>query len=297
MGGRRIAVAERAASPSSRSEPLVTVRDEGGLWSFELYGEPGTDTALVLLPAMGVPAGYYTPLVDELLGEGIAVVRVDFLAERVRRDPAQSLEGFAALVEGCMPAVLDKVREQVPDAGPVIVGHSLGGQLGLIAAARFAPEIPVVLAASGSAWYRAFDGGRRWRYLVGSQTIRTIARVLGHWPGDLLGFGGRQPEAMVRDWSSVVKTGRYAAATGTFDYEAALANYRGDVLAIDVAQDVLAPSTATDALLAKVPHARVTRHAYAAVRGVAKPGAHFTWVRDHADLASVIVSWARSRHP
>jgi hypothetical protein len=39
------------------------------------------------------------------------------------------------------------VRESLPRAAPVIVGHSLGGQLGLIAAARFAPELPVVLVA------------------------------------------------------------------------------------------------------------------------------------------------------
>lgn len=294
MGGRRVAVAERSASLSS-GEPLITVRDEGGLWSFEVFGEPDADTVLVLLPAMGVPARYYAPLVDELLDEAVAVVWADFLAERVGRDPSRLKDGFASLVEGCLPAILDTVRQHVPFASPVIVGHSLGGQIGLIAAAQFAPSIPVVLAARGSAWHRAFDGGRRWLYLVGSQTIRGVAAVLGHWPGDLLGFGGRQPEPVIRDWARVVRTGHYTAATGTFDYEAALAGYHGDILAVDVTDDVLAPRTATDALLTKAPGARVTRYAYNGARGSTKPGAHFTWVRDRGGLAPTIVGWARSR--
>jgi predicted alpha/beta hydrolase len=292
MGGRRVSVSDRPAA--SDAAPLTTVRDRGGLWSFELHGETSADLALVLLPAMGVPAHYYDPLVDELLAQGVAVVRADFLAERVERDRSRRPDGFAALVEECLPAIFEVLRERIPGAKPMIVGHSLGGQLGLVAAARFAPETPVVLAASGSAWHGAFGGGRRWLYLVGSAGIGVIARLLGHWPGDTLGFGGRQPQAVIRDWSRVVGTGRYVAATGTFDYDAILADYRGEVLTIDVEHDVLAPVAATDALLAKTPRARVTRHPHTPARGTAKPGAHFTWVRERAGLAFVIVTWARS---
>ncbi len=85
------------------------------------------------------------------------------------------------------------------------------------------------------------------------------------------------------------------AATGSFDYEAALTGYRGDILVVDVSDDVLAPRTATDALLAKVPRAHVTRYAYDSARGAAKPGSHFTWVRDRGGLAPAIADWARSR--
>jgi hypothetical protein len=30
-------------------------------------------------------------------------------------------------------------------------------------------------------------------------------------------------------------------------------------------------------------------------RGAARPGAHFTWVKDHPGLAGIIAQWARSR--
>jgi predicted alpha/beta hydrolase len=204
-------------------------------------------------------------------------------------------DGFAALVERCVPAIFGTVRGSLPRAAPVIVGHSLGGQLGLIAAARFAPELPVVLAASGSVGHRGFPGWRRWTGLVGSQAIGLVGRVLGYWPGDRLGFGGRQPAAVMRDWSYTVRTGRYRAATGSFDYETALREYRGEVLAISVEQDMFAPRTAMEALLAKAPNARVTRRDYAASRGAARPGAHFTWVKDQPGLVGIIAQWARPR--
>lgn len=269
--------------------------DEGGLWSFELYGPLDADVALILLPAMGVPARYYDPFAEQLLERGVALIRANFLANQVARDPLRPIDGFAALIEECMPTIFQALHSYQPEAKPVIVGHSLGGQLGLVAAARFAPETPVVLIASGSAWYLTFDGARRWLYRIGSQAIHGIARMIGHWPGDVLRFGGRQPLALIRDWSRVVQTGRYHAATGTFDYEAELFRFRGDVLTIDVTGDVLATPASTRALLAKSPAARVEQRSYAPLRGAAKPGAHFTWVRDHSELASLIVAWARAR--
>lgn len=292
MGGRRVEVLDHAPP---RNDPRVRIVDEGGLWSFELHECPGADVVLVLLPAMGVPARYYDSFAEELLRCGVAVLRADFLADQVVQNSSRPLDGFASLVEGCIPAIFDVLETHEPNATPVIVGHSLGGQLGLVAAARFAPEISLVLVASGSAWHRAFGGARRWLYRGGSQAIHGVARMLGYWPGDVMGFGGRQPLALIRDWSSVVRTGQYRTTTGTFDYEATLPRYCGKILAIDVTGDVLAPPTATDALLEKAPAAHVDRYSYAAARGLAKPGAHFTWARDRSDLTSVIVSWVRTR--
>jgi uncharacterized protein (DUF302 family)/predicted alpha/beta hydrolase len=275
--------------------PWRAVDDEDGLWSFRVYGEAGADTVLVLLPGMGVPARYYAPLVRAWLNENVAVIQADFLAARVRPDAAGTQrDGFAALVEGCIPAIFDTVRQSLPRAAPIIVGHSLGGQLGLIAAARFAPDLPVALTASGSIGHRCFPGWRRWAVLAASQATRLVGPVLGYWPGDRLGFGGRQPTAVMRDCSYLARTGRFRAATGSFDYETVLREYRGDVLAISVDQDAFAPQTATEALLAKVPAARVARRTYAASRGTARPGAHFTWVKDQPGLAGVIAQWAIS---
>lgn len=272
-------------------EPWRTIQGENGLWAFRLYGEQDADTVVILLPGMGVPARYYEPLLREWLtggsGRKTAVVQADFIARSVGRSqkPATGRDGFAALVEDCVPSILESVRNSFPGAAPVMVGHSLGGQLGLIAAARFAPEIPVVLVASGSLGHQGFPGWRRWQMLIGALMIGPVTRAVGHWPGDKLGVGGRQPAALALDWAHAIRTGRYRARTGSFDYESALGEYRGKVLAITMDDDIFAPPTATQALLAKASAARVTRQSYSPSRGSARPGPHFTWVKDQPDIA------------
>jgi predicted alpha/beta hydrolase len=270
------------------AEPRQTVRDPDGLWSFSVYGETTADTAMIVLPALGVPARFYAPLLREWLRDdnpNVAVVVADFIAGDVRPNPnaTSGRTGFASLVEGCIKSIFDTVAESLPEAAPVLAAHSLGGQLGMIAAARYAPQVPVVLTAAGSAEHRCFPGLRRWAGLFGGQAIGLVSRVAGHWPGDRLGplgFGGRQPGQLMLDWAYTVRTGKYRAATGSFDYEAALGEYRGNVLAITMTGDLLAPWPATAALLAKTNAATVTRQAYTPSRGAGKPGPHFTWVKD-----------------
>ena len=272
-------------------EPWRTIHDETGLWSFGLYGDRDAGRVVVLLPAMGTPARYYQPLLREWLAEGTAVVQADFIASdaRLNRRPVPGRAGFAALVEDCVRAVLESAGDSFPGAVPVIVGHSLGGQLGLIAAGRFAPEIPVILVASGALGHRDFPGGRRWQMLAGALAMGPVCRAVGYWPGDRLGVGGRQPAALVLDWARAIRTGRYRARTGSFDYESALGEYRGEVRVITMDGDLFAPPTATEALLAKTSAARITRQSYSPLRGPAKPGPHFTWIKDQPDIARRIL--------
>jgi len=54
----------------------------------------------------------------------VAVVQADFLAARVRPDAAgDGQDGFAALVERCVPAIFSTVRACLPRAAAVIVGQ------------------------------------------------------------------------------------------------------------------------------------------------------------------------------
>lgn len=273
-------------------EPWRTIRDDDGLWAFSLFGERDPETVIILLPAMGVPARFYAPLTNEWLDGtgGVAVVQADFVASNLRPRPKPERDGFAALVEDCIRSVLETVRDEFPAAEATIVGHSLGGQLGLVAAGRYAPEIPVTLVACGSVGYRGFTGSHRWGMLVASQVFGLASRVLGYWPGDKLGFGGRQPTALMLDWSRVARTGRYQARTASFDYESALRGYRGEILMITMDGDIYAPRSTAEALVAKTSATAVTRERYSPSRGSAKPGPHFTWVRDHPGLAGRLLN-------
>lgn len=262
-------------------------------------GSHGADLAhrsfvVLLLPAMGVPGSYYQLLVEGLSSLGIDVTVADFTTSEdpATPQPHRGGGGYKPLVEQRIPDAYRKAQGSSPDKRVVVVGHSLGGQLGLIAAGRYFPDVPVVLIASGTAHYRAFSGARRWFYLVASQAIALSARLFGFWPGDRIGFGGRQSTATMSDWAFNVRTGGYRSSAASFDYDEALKRFRGPVLAVHVQHDHLASRDATRRLLAKTRFARVSSAFYSSSRAKSRPGSHFTWVRDSPGLAPQITNWA-----
>lgn len=246
--------------------------------------------ALVVLPAMGVRPSYYARFVEQLTHRGFVVTLADLEPADRFRSARADLTGYAELIEHRIPAAFAAARQSAPGQPLVVVGHSLGGQLGLISAGRFLPETPAVLIASGTAHHRAFVPPRRWVYLAASQVIALASRVIGFWPGDRLGFGGRQATETMRDWARNVRTGEYGSATATFDYSEALRRYRGNVHVIHVEHDRLAPVRATQMLLSRTSSTS-TESTYAADRRTARPGSHFTWARDLPGVVPEIESW------
>ncbi|MCP9985345.1 alpha/beta fold hydrolase [Streptomyces sudanensis] len=248
----------------------------------------------VLLPAMGTPARTYLPFVRALHRQGMTVVTTDLRGqgESVPAPTRGVRFGYREIVEHDIGAVLDIVGAAYPTASRLLVGHSLGGQLGLVHCGLFQPPrlAGVVLVASGSAWYRALGrNGARW--LVRSQLGAAAAGVLGYWPGDRFGFGGREPARLMRDWARQVRTGRYVVPGARADYERALRAVALPVLAVDVEDDTMAPPAAVDHLCAKLPAARVERLHYARADADGRPLGHFRWIRHHGGLVGRVGAW------
>lgn len=246
--------------------------------------------ALLLLPAMGVAAGYYRPLVEQLMQRGYAVTLADFSSTAKAKAPTPR-GGYAEIVEDRIRTEFRTAAAMTPTGCVVLLGHSLGGQLGLVFAGRFEPDLPVILIGSGSASFDSFAAPRRWFYLIASQVIAGLATVLRSWPGDKLGFGGRQTAHTMRDWASNVRTGHYGSGHATFDYQAALKGFRGPLAVVDIAGDVLAPPLATSRLVESTGAKVMRRTTYSPQRARRKPGAHFTWVRDTPGVVPQITEW------
>ncbi|MFE9358453.1 alpha/beta hydrolase family protein [Streptomyces olivaceoviridis] len=250
---------------------------------------------VVLLPAMGMSARNYLPLVRALHRQGMTVVTTDLRGQGESVPvPARGVRfGYREIVEHDIGAVLDVVDAAYPTAPRLLLGHSLGGQLGLVHCGLFQPPHldGVVLVASGSAWYRALGrNGARW--LVRGQLSAAGAGMLGYWPGDRFGFGGRQPARLMRDWARQMRTGRYTVPGARADYERALRAVTLPVLAVDVENDTLAPPTAVDHLCAKMPAARIDRLHYTSADADHRPLDHFRWIRHHGGLVERIGAWA-----
>jgi predicted alpha/beta hydrolase len=178
-----------------------------------------------------------------------------------------------------IPAAL----EAMPGPPAVIAGHSLGGQLALLYAASH-PEhtTPVVAIASGSSYHGtvATQRGQRVRRRQAA-TVSLITRALGYFPGNRLGFGGRQPRAVMQDWSLEARTGRYDLVGSSFDYEAALARLDAAVLMITLEGDTLITDAAAKYLGNRLETAKLSSVRLTLDKNEGAPFNHFRWARQN----------------
>lgn len=254
--------------------------------------EPSSPFVLVL-PAMGVPAGYYGPFVDELARHGVSAGVADYPGQGEARPLAGRGKdlGYAELAHTWLPAVVAAVRKK--HTGPVVgLGHSLGGH---IAAVHLAGEEPALdalaLVGSGSTHWRTQQGIKT---LAQTQFVGVISRMLGYWPGTRLGFGGTQPATLMREWAAFSRTGRLAP--GGRDISAGLRERALPLLAVTLDNDTLAPPEAVDALVAMFASAEVERFTFTKDAGdPGKPVDHYSFARSPEIIGGRIAEWVLAR--
>lgn len=249
---------------------------------------------VIVLPAMGVPATYYRPFLRELHEQGCSAVSVDARGQGAATPAADRgiRFGYQDLIDDAA-AVVDLVEREFPHAPRFLVGHSLGGQISMLFAAAHPGRVRgVTLLASGSVWFRSFPGLRGWKNLIATQTVAVLSAVLGYWPGERFGFGGRQPAGIMRDWARQGRTARYRLGGSKIDYEEALRELDVALLTVSVEGDELAPESSVDHLAAKAVAApRTRRHYSCEIAGAAKLG-HYAWVYNSGVLVGWIKDWA-----
>ncbi|SDX28763.1 Predicted alpha/beta hydrolase [Saccharopolyspora shandongensis] len=254
--------------------------------------DPGSPV-VVLLPAMGVPARYYRPFVADLHAQGLAVVTFDVRGQgESKPSAARGVRfGYQSMIDD-VDGVLDLVDAAFPPAPRFLLGHSLGGQIALLYAARRPDRVQgVALVASGSVWFGSFPGMYKFRTLFGTQLVAAASALLGYWPGHRFGFGGRQATDLMHDWARQARTGRYRLNGSTTDYEAALREVRQPLLTVSIAGDRLAPKSLVDHLAAKAGRAKRTDKHYTRAASGAKNLGHFNWVRNGGELSRWVRDW------
>jgi len=280
-----------AASASVGPESVLRVVAADGAASDLVLVEPATRPSAVLLwlPALGVAARYYLPFARALAAGGIAVGLHEWrgAGSSDRRAGWRQDWGYRELLLADVPASREALAARFADAPAWLGGHSLGGQLAVLAAA-LAPErvAGLVLVASGSPYWRQF----RHRVLVrlAYAAVPAIAMLVGHFPGRSLGFGGREARGVMRDWARSGRSGRYAPGGIPDDLEARLAGLAVSVRAVGFADDWLGPRASLDWLLQKLPRAT------ASVSWLAKhdlggvPADHFAWLKAPAGVVAAL---------
>lgn len=283
------------AAPTVKSaapERLTLHRKEGT--SFALLVFPAVSAAapaILIEPAMGVKAGYYSPLAEALRDAGcnVAVAEIRGHEESGGRKPGWDYDfGYHEMLTEDWPQAVQAVKTRFPQAPFYILGHSLGGQISSIYAAHHPQQLSgLMLVAVSSVHWKLWSKP----FLVYSQLMVLIGRLFGHFPGHRFRFAGREARSVMADWGRQARTGRFVFGRPRIDHDAVLATLRLPVLAISLEGDWLAPPKAMDGLLRKFPQASLTCH-HLDPKALGFDGVdHFRWARKPGVVLPAITKW------
>ncbi len=249
---------------------------------------------LIFLSALGTPSRVYRGFAGAMAGQGVQVCTPDWrgMASSSVRASRRQDHGYRELVEVDVPALIETLSALFPAAPLWIGGHSLGGQLSILIAARQPDLVHGLLPiASGSVFLacypRRLQRGIRALGLLSGVT----GAVLGHFPGQRIGFGAREARGVMKDWAHVAHTGRYEPASSDFPYEAALATLAMPVLALNFQGDSWAPEPAASYLLGKLPLCAREQWTWGDAESGGQHLDHFSWTKHPQLLAPRIAAW------
>ncbi|MBD8526506.1 alpha/beta fold hydrolase [Pseudomarimonas arenosa] len=260
-----------------------------------LYALRGANTehtsTSIILPALGVSAGSYLRFARALsdLGRHVLIADLRGVGTSTVRAKRGVDWGYLDLVDEELRTLWQAAETHFPGIDKHWIGHSLGGHLAFIHQARHAdqPVQRIELVASGSPWYPNYPG----IYRHGTRVLGAFARIssvlLGAFPGDWIGFGGKQASRLMREWAGFVRTGLPGPLADVhWDLAAELQKVKHPVHAICMAGDTYCPRTATEHLISlSSGDARIEQ--LNSIDGGRLPG-HFEWMRHPHAVARML---------
>ena len=275
---------------SDLPEKLTILRSEGTSSTLTLVRAAAPESPVVLVvPAMGMPAGYYGKLLTALAAAGVSAAVMEQRGHEEAGDgpggrrPGWRYDfGYADLVDD-VGAAVDELERVVPGAPAYLLGHSLGGQVGSAYAATHADRLAgLVFVASSSPYWRYGPRG----FLPVSQAMGLLPQVVGHFPGKHVRFAGREARGLMRDWARFARTGRMRFGRPAVDYTGPLRTLRLPCLSVSIAGDALAGPAAVDGLVAMMPRLDLTR-VHLDEDGLD----HFRWARRPDAVVATVTDW------
>ncbi|MFI6675005.1 alpha/beta fold hydrolase [Kribbella sp. NPDC050470] len=269
---------------------------DGSSTELQVHRTAAADPLVVLcLPAMGVRAKYYEKLAHTLTEQGCHAVLADHRGTgRSSVRPSRRVSfGYADVLELELPAIVEAVCREFGTQRIAVVGHSLGGQLGVLFSAVSDRISHIVLVASGSAWWAKVPGIRSLARFAGLQLVLATTLLCGYLPG-WFPFAGKEAKQLVLDWGHEALTGRYKVAGSQVDYEAALARSSVPALFINFPGDNYAPAACASYLASKLRSAHVTVRSLSAEQLGITRSDHFRWAAHPQTLVRDTVKWIRT---
>lgn len=277
-------------------EELPLQAADGHAYTLRRVQPPGARAGLLFLPALGVPARKYDAFALALAARGFAVALHEWrgIASSSVRASRRRDWGYAELLGLDLPATLAALDPALPWS---FGGHSLGGQFAAMAAAiEPARCAGLVLAATGVPDRRTFAGTRRLGIGAFARALSPLTRLVGHYPGERLGFAGREAGGLMRDWAATVLSGRYLAYGGDEPLDAKLGRLRQPTLALHFSHDWFVPEASLQGLIEKLGDGPRRLERFDDARLGARAD-HFRWMRSPDAVAGAIADWWRQLSP
>lgn len=247
----------------------------------------------IIFPAMGVKASHYDKFAAAMVEAGMHAVIHELRGCGSSNQKPKNRDnfGYVDLVETDWSNTIAWVSAEFPDSRRLLVGNSLGGQLSALhLAAHPSSADALVLIASCSVYFRAY-GKKAISTLLGTHTLHLAGQVLGYTPGKKMGFAGDEAKDLVADWARQARTGRYEPKNATQNYEGAMKGLTKPVLALPIENDQLAPLSAVEHLIGKLPACQVTKEVINASHINSSKLTHFSWGKHPGTLAEKVATW------
>ncbi|MEI6802185.1 MAG: alpha/beta fold hydrolase [Burkholderiales bacterium] len=255
---------------------------------------------MIFLSALGTPARVYGRFAREMNLHGVQVCAPDWrgIGSSSVRAGRTSDFGYQHLIELDLVALIAAVRERLPHAPLWLGGHSLGGQLALLGAARDPDGIAgVVLIASGSVHHPCYSGKLRWAVRSLAWMSSVTGPLLGYFPGARVGFGGREAAGLMRDWSHVARTGEYRIEKSAVVYQQRMRALKLPILALSFAADYWSPHAAAQSLLKKFSASTPVHCHWDHTRTAGVTVDHYNWLKQPALVAPAVARYIRDLQP
>jgi predicted alpha/beta hydrolase len=271
--------AAAADKPFAVERPALRA-DDGFTLGATLYTPKSRALGTVIVHgATAVPSAFYRRFAEFLAHHGLRVLTYDYRGVGSSRPHA--LRGFRASMTDW--AKLDAraahalVARRFPNEPVATVGHSFGGQLtGLLDEARNVQGSLFVGSQLGyyGHWER-FDRiklGLLWRAVV-----PTLTASFGYLPGQA-GLGEDLPRGVAEEWARWCSSPEYLISHYP-DAAERFARFDRPLLFYSFTDDALAPPRAVEALIARLPNAKLEHRRLAPEQFGGEPIGHFGYFK------------------
>lgn len=194
--------------------------------------------AILLVPALGIPARYYLPFAEACVSHGFSVLLPELPGSGTSRPrPSRRADyGYRDLWSRYLPGLVDAASRRSGNTPLVAVGHSVGAHLAMLAVMQETIDIAaLVTIAAGNIHYRNWAGSGTWRVLLLAWLVTAMSHSMGSVRAHWFGLGGPHPRQLMGEWARLIRSGSYAhvadALPAQLSIPALSIGYEGDSLA------------------------------------------------------------------